>query len=284
MLILFLLYKKNENFNNDKPCALLIPIHEKHFNYIYDLIAKIENELPLYLIFSDQEQLDKFKMKDKIIPFIYSEKSNSIVTDKKFYGLKNLINSNHEYIIVCDAEIDIIPENFNINNIMKKINEIFNNKKIYGGAVNKNDDKLNNIIISSSSVFKNNDDKQKLINIIKPNENYIYTWWSDLPVYKKDHLIDFFNKIELDNYNWNHFDNMIYNNYLLLYHNFELININPILNINDSLESYNTNDINNINKLENIKYGFSWISKGLFNNFKDILINKGSFLIYHLDR
>ncbi len=77
---------------------------------------------------------------------------------------------------------------------------------------------------------------------------------------------------------------MIYNNYLLLYHNFELINITPILQINHSLESYNTNNINDITRLENIKYGFSWISKSLYTYFKQNSINKNSFLIYHLDR
>lgn len=289
-LIIYIKYSPQAKINNFTQintvaqCALLIPIHEKHFHYLYDLIPKIENIIPLYLIFSDEEQLNNFKMKDKVIPFIFSEKSSSIVTDKKFYGLKKLINSNHKYIIVCDAEIDIIPENFTMNNIIKKCSDIFNNKIIYGGEVDIKKIIINDIIDTSSSVFKNKNDIEKLRNIIRQNERLIYTWWSDLPVYQIDHLTDFFNKINTNNYNWNHFDNMIYNFYLLLYKDFKLINITKELGISNSLESYVPQNIDYINKLKDIKYSFSYISHTFFNKYKELMIKEKTLFIYHLDR
>ena len=65
--------------------------------------------------------------------------------------------------------------------------------------------------------------------------------------------------INFDNINWHHFDHMIYQFYLILYHNFTILNITDLINWNHSLEGYNTSDINILYKLKNNKYGFSWI-------------------------
>ena len=54
-----------------------------------------------------------------------------------------------------------------------------------------------------------------------------------------------------NNFSWYHFDNTIYLSYLLLHHNFTIINITPLLNYNWSLECYNTNNINNLQLLIN---------------------------------
>ena len=185
----------------------------------------------------------------------------------------------YEYYIVCDAEIKLIPENFNQRNIINKIEQIYNNKIIYAGS-SDNNNKIINIIKNSCSLFKNNiNDLGKITNNFT-----LYSWWSDLPVYKRSHLKEFFKIINFDNINWHHFDHMIYQFYLILYHNFTILNITDLINWNHSLEGYNTSDINILYKLKNNKYGFSWIDPSLFNNHKDFLLKEGSFLLYHLDR
>jgi hypothetical protein len=116
-------------------------------------------------------------------------------------------------------------------------------------------------------------------------ENYtLYFWWSDLPVYKREHLTHFFSLIEYNNINWYHFDHVIYVSYLILHHDFTLLNITPLLNHPWSLEMYNTQNIDNLQTLKSIHYSFSYITNHLYSNYVDFFKNENTFLLYHLDR
>lgn len=259
--------------------ALIIPIHPKHYHYIYDLIRIIDINLDLFLVFTNQNEYESFERQDRVKKIVIPEiTTGNIVTFKKYFALEQLKNTNYKYFIVCDAEITIVPENFNEKNIFSKINKIFKNKIIYAGETN--DENINSITKNSVDLII--DKEQKLEKITK---NYkLYFWWSDLPVYKKDHLTHFFSVINYNNLTWYHFDHVIYTSYLLLYQKFNIVNITPILNIHWSLESYNTLDIDNLHKLQSNKYGFSFITKQLYDNHKEFLQQEGCFLLYHLDR
>ena len=248
--------------------AFVIPIHPPHYHYIYNLIEKYEfNCIDIFLIFSNISHYEMFDHKHRIIPIIIPENihTNNIVTYKKFYALQyHLMNTSYDSFIVCDSEISLVYENFNIPNVLQKINNFFNNKLIYGGDV------------------QHEIDKEKILNIT--NNYTLYSWWSEIPYYKRDHLEDFFNKINYNNINWFHFDHSIYTHYLLLYHNFNIVNLTNIIGIRWSLESYYTDDINNLFILNDHKYQFSWATIRLFDRFKDFFINNGTLLLYHLDR
>jgi hypothetical protein len=193
--------------------------------------------------------------------------------------LKQLINSNYDYFIVCDSEIDIIPENFTNDNISEKINNIFNNKYIYAG-----DTKgvwVNNITSTSADLFF--EDEYKKLKYIT-NNFQLYFWWSDIPVYKRTHLKSFFEKINYTNIIPYHFDHIIYQFFLLLTEEFQIINTTPITNSHWSLEELRTNDINILNKLSETKYGFGWITKRLYELNPNYFISKKTFFVYHLDR
>jgi hypothetical protein len=116
------------------------------------------------------------------------------------------------------------------------------------------------------------------------NNFTLYFWWSDLPVYRREDIIPFLNMIKYEKLIWESFDYLIYQYYLILYHGFKIINITPITNINFSLENLNTNDMNILQKLIDIKYGFSWVNSKMYNLNKDFLDSQKSFLIFHLDR
>ncbi len=264
--------------------AFVIPIIPRHYIYIYDLIELLDTnkiEIDIFLIFSNEDDYNKFEKKDKIKKILLLPNTNTenIVTYKKFFALEKLKNEkNYDYYIVCDAEITIIPKNFNEQNIINKINNIYENKFIYAGEIINNIDVLK-IIESSYNIVKKDFDKKNIL------YNYnLYYWWSDLPVYKKEYLDSFFKYIDYSNINWFHFDHKIYLNYLYLYHNFNIINITPIIKHNWSLEAYYTNDIENLNKLKTIKYGFSFITPKIYEKFKNFFIDEGSFIMYHLDR
>jgi hypothetical protein len=269
---------KDTEINN---IAFIIPTYPPHYHYLYNILPKLVNIINIYLVFSNNEDYKSFIMKDLITPIIVKEpiNKNSIITFKKFYALKELISSSFDYFIVCDSEIDIIIENFTKDNIQQKVCNIFSNKILYAGSVDNVD--LININKTCASLFPN--DLKKLNSI---TENYtLYSWFSDLPVYRKEDLADFFNKIDYTNIVYTHFDHLIYQFFLLLERGFIITNITKITKLKWSLELLITNDINICDNLLNEGYGFGWCSNTFYNINKYFLKDKSkSFLIYHLDR
>jgi hypothetical protein len=263
--------------------AFLIPIHPPHYHFIYNLLNKCKSndiEIDIFLVFSNKIDYHKFTMKNEIKPIICdSLNTNSIVTYKKFFGLKQLANSTYDYIICCDSEIDIICDNFTNEIINNKIQNIFTNKKIYAGDT-VSDSCIMKITETSANIFPNEIDLLK--NITK--KFTLYFWWSDLPVYRKSDITPFFNTINYENIMWRHFDYIIYQYYLILYHGFEIINTTPITNVKFSLENLYTADIDILNKLIDINYGFSWNSNKMYKLNKNFINSQKGFLIYHLDR
>jgi hypothetical protein len=307
LIISYILYKKkindnyiaiNNNNNNIEKniitsVAFIISIHPKHYEFMYKFIDLVYSTaaIDIYLVFSSEEDYQKFERKDKINKIVYEKNnslvvyniytftnSNSIVVHKKFHALEQLKNNTkYDYFIVCDAEIQIIPENFNNTNILNKINKIYENKIIYAGT----DISRKKITETSANLF-NNEDQNKLKDITQ--DFSLYYWWSDLPVYKREHLNDFFSKIDYENINWYHFDHLIYLNYLILYHNFTILNITPLINHTSSLETFVPKNEKYLDVLKNNKYGFSWVSNNFWINNTNFLMKEGTFLIYHLDR
>ena len=265
--------------------AILIPITIKHYDYIYNFIEATSTIIDIYLIFSNQDEYEKFNMKDKINKIIIPDNNTGcIVTYKKFYALQYyfLNNKKYDYVIVCDAEIDIISQNYNKLNIIKKIKDIFYNKIIYCSQFNDILSDYNKITLNSSNIFINNDDCLKLKNIT--NNYTLYYWWSNLPIYCVNHLDDFFKKITYDNINIHCFDHMVYINYLLLYQNFTILNINTFFPKIQNLELLCTNDFYALEYLKSINYGFSFVIPEFYYYQKNFLISNGCFLLFHLDR
>lgn len=262
--------------------ALLIPIHSPKYEYIYSLLKNnkhINNTADIFLIFSNIADYEKFNIIDYNVKYIFADidkiKTLNIISYKKFYGLKYLMkHEQYKYFIVLDSEIKIIIENFNIENILHKLDDIYINKQIYGlkGSQFK-------ILITDNIKSFNNIDQSKL-------SNEYYYWWSDIPVYRRTDLNNFFNVIKPNLFTYS-FDHLIYLNYLILYENFKIINVNPLLDTTvGSLELYynQSGDISKLEKLNDIGYGFSYINKQLYEFNKDYLNKKGTFIIYHLDR
>ena len=203
--------------------AFCIPIHPKHYHYIYNLLdltnQNPDNNIDIFLIFSNENDYNVFDKKDSIkkiiLPPDIVNRRGGIVTYKKLYCLESLKNAKkYDYFIVCDAEITIIPENFNEKNVLNKIHEIYQNKLVYAGSTRYHHATHVAITANSASVFINDEDVNKLKSIT--NDFKLYYWWSDLPVYKREHLDDFFNKIRRNIITWHHFDHVIYLNYLML--------------------------------------------------------------------
>jgi hypothetical protein len=90
--------------------------------------------------------------------------------------------------------------------------------------------------------------------------------------------------INYNSINWYHFDHKIYLSYLILHHNFTILNITPILNHSMSLETYNTTNIEDLKILKSFNYGFSFLNRYFYNNNVEFLKNEGTFILFHVDR
>lgn len=263
--------------------AILIPIHPPNYHYMYNLINKLKEHdihIDICLVFSNNTEYDRFTMKNEIKPIVCEPfETKSIITYKKFFGLKHLADSKYEYIVCCDSEIDIIPTNFTSENMNNKIKQIFDTKTIYAGDTNGNC-LTKRITKNCASLFP---EKMKYLEDVTKNFT-LYFWWSDLPVYRRADIHPFLNMITYDAIIWDHFDYIIYQFYLILYHGFEIINTTPITKLQWSIETLLTNDINILNKLLDINYGFSWSRRSFYNLNKEFIESQKGFLIYHLDR
>jgi hypothetical protein len=147
-------------------------------------------------------------------------------------------------------------------------------------------EKIIDEIINDRKTFDDEIRKSKNTELSHPEgKNFtLYFWWSDLPVYRTADIIPFFKMICYDSIVWEHFDYIIYQYYLILCHDFKIIDTTPITNINWSLEMLFTDNIDILNKLVDINYGFSWNTKRLYNLNKEFINGQKGFLIYHLDR
>lgn len=263
--------------------CFLIPIHPPHYHYLYSLFQKAALHkliLPrIFLIFSSDEDLHAFKYKEFIHPIILPKNTSTgnIVTYKKFYALeKHMTEVEEEFIIVCDAEIDFI--NWNGTDVTKRMKMIFENKKIYGGNVSGG--VVRQIIDVSASLFKNVIVQKERLRLLTNNFS-LYTWWSDVPVYKRSTLLGFFSSIiGYENLNWYHFDYIVYQNYLVLFEKFEFITI-PF--VSWSLESQSLN-LTNLKKLQALRYPFNWVVPLAYKRNKRFYDERGTFMLYHLDR
>lgn len=253
--------------------AFVIPVCPKHYSYMYDFIEK-NKIVDIYLIFTNEEEYQLFEKKDQIKKIITpSPNMSSIVTYKKFYALNLLKDSTYDYFIVCDAEIDIILENFTIQNIIHKIEQIYEHKCVYAGYAP-----------CAKSITKHADILNRMQSLTQ--DYNLYYWFSDLPVFKRDHLNEFFDIFNYERIiNEPFFDHVVYLNYLMLYHDFKIVNVTRLFgNYYWSLERYVSENMNQLNLLQTNHYGFSFMYHGMYSVKRDFLIKEGTFLLYHLDR
>jgi hypothetical protein len=240
------------------------------------------NSSRIYLVFSTPEDRDAFGPHPAVTPIViprgldYDVHSpNGIVDYKKFYALSQLMDAPHEYFIVCDAEMHLVVHNFTPENVLGKIEAIFQNKQIYAS-----NGKSGNTSAACNAFGP--DDAARARALTRDCE--MVFWWSDLPVWKREHLPHFFEVLPIPKRIYSRPDYNIYQCYLALYHGFQFINIGDLFGIQSSLEGFATQDDNNIHRLTQIGYGHSWVVSTQYRINYELLDEIGTFLVYHLDR
>ncbi len=273
--------------------AFMIPVHPPKYHFVYAFLDKMirYNCLPpMYLVFSNAADYASFERKEYITHIVLEDVAMNelyqVVSYKKYKGLAFLQNTEHEFIILCDSEIDIVPENFNSKNIYEKANAIFENKLVYAGNTSSNEFRA--IFGASLNFFIDSNDNRIIAE--KLENGNLYHWWSDLPVIKKDHLPDFFKCMgwtsEFPTYPRGAFSDpsYLYVNYLLVNHGFNVINTTPITRRAFSLEWLITGDTSILENLDLAKLGFGWVLHQLYNMNKKFFDAKKTFMLFHVDR
>ena len=271
--------KLPQNIDN---VTLLIPVHPKHYTLMYSLLNKLKDNnihIDVYCIFSNKSEYDSFTMKNMVKEIILESvpDDRSVVEYKRLYGLKQMINTKYDYIISCVAETDIVPENFTKDNITTKLNDIFIKKKLYG----VNMPHFKDIMSACANVFSG-EDYTKVENAT--NNLTRYTYFYDVPVYKREHIQNFLDKIKYDTLKltWYNFDNLMYDYYLVVSQNFEIIDISQYAK-DDSHGMY-TETVENFNKLKATGFGFGNAGNKFWKLMHTNLVAEKTFILINTDR
>lgn len=264
--------------------VLLIPIHPKYYEYIYRLLNKLKDNniyIDVYCIFSNKEEYELFGMKDRITHIIAENvpNDNSVIQYKKLYGLKHMINTPYEYIISCDSETDIIPENFTEENILSKVKDIFQQKKIYG--INTINPLFKDIMNACANVFTG----EEYARIKSATRDLsLYTFWYNVPVYRKEDIAGFLEKIKFGTLQLSFytFDALMYDYYLIATRQFEVIDITDYAY--DDGHGIYVDNIEKVKKIKELGFGFGSVLGKLWRDKKDILQGQKTFLIMNIDR
>ena len=262
--------------------ALLIPVYPKHYELMYQLLNKFKYNnisIDVYCIFSNRGEYDTFVMKDmikEIIPESVPD-DRSIVEYKRLYGLKQMINTKYDYIISCVSETDIVPENFTKDNITKKLGDIFTNKMLYG----VNMPQFNAIMSACANVFTGEEHKK-----VQTTTNHLnlYTYFYDVPVYKREHIKNFLETIKYDTLKltWFNFDNLMYDYYLVSIHNFKIVDVSQFAR--DDGNGIYTETPDNFDRLKNTGFGFGNVGSKFWKLMRTKLVEEKTFMIINSDR
>lgn len=201
---------------------------------------------------------------------------NSVIEYKRLYGLKQMINTKYDYIISCVSETDIVPENFTKDNMTKKINDIFINKRLYGVNMGFKD-----IMSACANVFTGEEHEK-----IQTATNHLtlYTYFYDVPVYKREHIQNFLETIKYDTLKltWFNFDNLMYDYYLVSTHNFKIVDTSQFAR--DDGHGIYTENTENFDKLKNAGFGFGNAGSKFWKLMHNNLMTEKTFLLINIDR
>lgn len=265
-------------------CAILIPIYPPHYEYAYRFIEKTSDFFHLYFIFSSEEDYHLFEKKQHIHPiFLPPTSSTGIINKKKFYGLSCLKTSSYRYILVLDAETDFVRDSFSESILLQKIQDIFEQKQVYGKTIEyfREQKTMTHAMNSCISLFP----EDVLTRLLEETDTFtIYSWWSDLPVYRREDLDDFLKYIPFEDLEYTHFDHLVYSYYLIAYKEFHICNLSSNIQGTSPLDYFIAKSEEELLALYEKGWGFSYINYALYNSFPTFFQRIGTSFLCHLDR
>lgn len=267
--------------------CFIIPVHQPDFKYVKNILLtkeKFKIGADIYFIMSNlhQEKILKNLCKEiTSINTIVIPDENVIyhhACHKKLYGILELLNK-YKYYCCVDSEIKFI-KNVNILNLCEKY---YNNKMIYAN-------KTCWMYHTKQHLQFYNEDEQNKIKKETNNLNF-WSWFNNIPIYKNDCLVSFFDYINLNKNTLpefmkkikSNFERIMYEYYLILHYNFKVkvFDIDWCIGGGESIveraDLHSADIINEINP-------YWYPSRGGFEKDNKMLNKNDIFIIFHLDR
>ena len=219
-----------EKFKN-KICFVM-PIYPPHYEFARKFLSSFNNfginkQADVAFVFTNEDERnawdDEGNFKLVMPPEFRLFFSRGIINIKKFWAL-NQLKDLYEYFIVIDSETIIIKD----IDIYTLCNKYFSDKVLLGNQI------INDYNGMAFFEFIKNNCKRffKDENQIKRLNSNLYLWFNQPCIYRADTLRSFFAitgiKFELKFLTWFDFDYYIYMYYLILYHNFNIKNMDIV--------------------------------------------------------
>jgi hypothetical protein len=272
--------------------TLIIPLAPKHFNYGQYIVNRLHGTgIDYYIIFTNRAEHDEFMklVGDTFMPeslllsdfvnkeqFQLIERENTWACMKKFFALLTLYRK-YEYIAAIDSEIEIL--NTNPDDYYNAMKDIATRKIITGGIYYKD------ILNESLYLMTPPGDHAALKKLSQ--DNSIYTWWSNLPVFDCKLVRPFFDWIQFTESNitaflsrlkWQFFDHMAYEYYCALHHGYTIM-VTP--NLKHSLELCSSRHVEYTDTHMRKLY---WVNNYAYKENKEYYKNRGFLIVFHMDR
>jgi len=270
--------------------CILIPIHPKHYHYIYDLIKANNAPFPIYLIFSDHNDVKQFNTEllqegrymhfvlEDIMPLSNDlrrlfDNRRSWINVKKLQGLKHLYETTtYDHIIVIDAEIKFLTFTAGAEALIKKSVDT----KTILGTDNYNRRLASAINRSTINILPQTWEPKLLA--LTSQTQYI-AWWSTIPIYERQYISGFLASLRPDyitQLDYHSFDFIIYYLYLAY---FEYVTLKRLP---FSIElAYTINEFDIISK-DNLVL---WVNSRMYHTNPSYFNSKPELLlVFHLDR
>lgn len=271
-------------------CCIIIPIHPKHFDFIYEVIDSSSFPFDFILCFTNDSDFKEFKYNDKLKQYVilsdicdiklfeHFSINRSWVNVKKLLCLQHIYKThNYKYYIVCDAEIRFLKK----SNTTDHIKELCDTKQFLGTETIGHLVVVQNINKTSISLLPEEwHDKLKDLT----NNYKLLAWWSNIPIYETKYLDEFYNVLGKDyilKLTFYSFDHVIYYLFLVFKGYWSIISTETfgysvILECYSDLKAFKA--ISNVFPLLWTNYKTYIQDPDYFNNHDKI------FMIYHLDR
>jgi len=268
--------------------AICTPVYPPHYEFAYQFLEKTKDLFHVYYIFSSQEDYDAFERKDAIHPLIYPEPigpdTDAIINKKKLFALRTLQHTSYTYLLVLDAETAFLPDSFDERTFRASLESFFERKRIYGKGIYESPHlrQLVQVMKTCAEVFPS----ETWGHLLQETRHFsVYTWWSDLPLYKREHLPHFFSILQSPYISWFHFDHILYSYYLILYHSFSIYSLDEWIHDRRTLlEDYIPSHEKEALLLHRVGVPYLYVHTSFYDRYPSFFQTIGTLFLYHLNR
>lgn len=261
-----------------------MPVHPPHFGFANGFIASFErfgyqDKADICLIFTNEDERDQFVQEtgtpvtSLVLPSdLRNFENRGIINIKKIWALSQLVESPHHYIIVIDAETELVRA----VDVEALCDAYFTDKVLLGNLVPTAGRKRTEAIKYACKRFFFEHSGRAVL------DTDLYLWFNQPCIYKTDTLPEFLSYFTapdrtIRDLTWHDFDYYIYMYYLLLEQGFTLADLGICSNygVCEAETHFIQFENENYKKLR-----IMMCSRNVLKQFD----NENLFLMVHLDR